>query len=257
VIAVVLVLAAIVLPRWGIDTADARSRGCEANRRDLEVQARLWYRTKGAWPAADLSDMGANASFLPEGIPVCPVDGSAYALDATTHKISGHTHWWMMPQVICLQRVMAELEVILNSWEFAKEFDLQAMIFSCGPFFGGKPPSKNQRRNHMTCQRNHSISRSGFSLLELLAVVTILGIIAVVVIPRISVSSWRAETSANDQNKSEINSAVDRWHLDNGTWPASDLSDIGADVNYFPNGLPTNPVDGSAYSLDATTHRVN
>ena len=39
------------------------------------------------------------------------------------------------------------------------------------------------------------------------AVVTILGIIAVVVIPRISVSSGTAKANANTQNRSEINSA--------------------------------------------------
>src|SRR5688500_18244492 len=109
----------------------------------------------------------------------------------------------------------------------------------------------------MPTRRSCGIRRRGFSLLELLAVVTILGIIAVVVIPRISVSSTTAKTNAHNQNKSEINSAVERWYFSNGTWPANDLSDIGADSNYFPNGLPTNPVDGSAYSLTAASHRVN
>lgn len=99
--------------------------------------------------------------------------------------------------------------------------------------------------------------RHGFSLLELLAVVTILGIIAVVVIPRITVSAGTAKTNAHSQNKSEINSAVERWYFEKGTWPATNLSDIAADANYFPNGVPTNPVDGSAYTLNATTHRVN
>ena len=97
----------------------------------------------------------------------------------------------------------------------------------------------------------------GFSLLELLAVVTILGIIAVVVIPRISVSSGHAKQQADRQNKAEINSAVERWFFETGTWPKDDLSDIKVDTNYFPNGLPNNPINGSAYSLNATTHRVN
>lgn len=109
----------------------------------------------------------------------------------------------------------------------------------------------------MIARRKRSLARRGFSLLELLAVVTILGIIAVVVIPRISVSSSTAKANANNQNKSEINSAVERFYFTNGTWPANDLSDIGADPNYFPNGLPTNPVDGSAYTLNAATHRCN
>jgi prepilin-type N-terminal cleavage/methylation domain-containing protein len=97
----------------------------------------------------------------------------------------------------------------------------------------------------------------GFSLLELLAVLTILGIIAVIVIPRITTSSATAKANANLQNKAEINSAVERWYFEKGTWPANNLSDIGADPNYFPSGIPTNPVDSSAYTLNATTHRVN
>jgi prepilin-type N-terminal cleavage/methylation domain-containing protein len=96
----------------------------------------------------------------------------------------------------------------------------------------------------------------GFSLLELLAVVTILGIIAVVVIPRITVSAGAAKANANKQNRAEINASVERWYFEKGTWPAKDLSDIGANTDYFPDGLPKNPVDDSAYELDDTTHRV-
>lgn len=99
-------------------------------------------------------------------------------------------------------------------------------------------------------------NRKGFSLLELLAVVTILGVIAAVVIPRISTSKKGAQEEVNKQNISEINGAVERWYFEKGDWPADDLTDIGKDANYFPEGLPTNPVDGSAYALDSTTHRV-
>ena len=104
--------------------------------------------------------------------------------------------------------------------------------------------------------RTRKTRRLGFSLLELLAVVTILGIIAVVVVPRITVSSNTAKTNADAQNKAEINSAVERWYFNNGNWPANNLSDIGADTNYFPNGVPPNPVTGAAYQLNGTTHRV-
>ena len=98
--------------------------------------------------------------------------------------------------------------------------------------------------------------RKGFSLLELLAVVSILGVIAAVVIPRISTSKTAAQAEVNKQNIAEINSAVERWYFEKGTWPADTLSDIGNDVNYFPDGLPTNPIDGKTYTLDSTTHRV-
>jgi prepilin-type N-terminal cleavage/methylation domain-containing protein len=97
--------------------------------------------------------------------------------------------------------------------------------------------------------------RFGFSLLELLAVVTILGIIAVVVIPRISTSSAKAKANADKQNRAEINSALERWYFEKGSYP-KDLTVIGGDVNYFPNGLPKNPVDDTDYTLNTTTNRV-
>lgn len=99
-------------------------------------------------------------------------------------------------------------------------------------------------------------SRRGFSLLELLAVVAILGVIAVVVIPRISSSTQRDKDEVNRQNIAEINGAVERWYLEKGAWPSTDLSDIGTDPNFFPEGVPANPVSGSAYELDGTTYRV-
>ena len=99
--------------------------------------------------------------------------------------------------------------------------------------------------------------RSGFSLMELLAVVTILGIIAAIIVPRVAVSSDTAKAKVNNHNKATINSAVERWYVEKGTWPANNLSDIGADTSYFPDGVPVNPVNGTAYSLNAATHRVN
>ena len=104
--------------------------------------------------------------------------------------------------------------------------------------------------------RTTTRARRGFSLLELLAVVSILGVIAAVVIPRISTSKTAAQTEVNKQNIAEINSAVERWYFEKGTWPADTLSDIGADVNYFPDGIPTDPISGKKYTLDSTTHRV-
>src|SRR5258706_5322026 len=110
---------------------------------------------------------------------------------------------------------------------------------------------------YMVCKLRKRGQRRGFSLLELLAVVTILGIIAVVVVPRISVSSTTAKQKADAQNKAEINSAVERWYFEKGTYPADNLSDISADTTYFPSGLPTNPSNGAVYTLNSTTHRVN
>ena len=65
------------------------------------------------------------------------------------------------------------------------------------------------------------------------------------------------QAKVNSHNKATINAAVERWYVEKGTWPAVNLSDIGADANYFPDGVPVNPTNGAAYTLNATTHRVN
>ena len=97
--------------------------------------------------------------------------------------------------------------------------------------------------------------RSGFSLLELLAVVTILGIIALVVIPRISASSTTAKENSCFQNKAEVNAAVERYFFTNGSLPA-DVDALNT-ATYFPDGIPTCPVSGNAYTLNVTTKRVS
>jgi general secretion pathway protein G len=99
-------------------------------------------------------------------------------------------------------------------------------------------------------------SRRGVSLIELMAILTIVGIAAAIVVPRLAVSSDTAKAMDNAHNKAVINSAVERWYIEKGDWPKDNLSDIGADRNYFPTGLPTNPSDNSGYSLNSATHRV-
>ncbi len=97
---------------------------------------------------------------------------------------------------------------------------------------------------------------SAFSLLELIAVVTIVGVIAWIVVARFSTTAFDARRSACHTNRGDIELEVQRWFRDHGTWPSSNLSDIGADKSYFPEGLPTCPVDGSAYAIDPATHLV-
>jgi len=98
---------------------------------------------------------------------------------------------------------------------------------------------------------------TGFSLLELLAVVTIIGIIAMIVVPRVSVATDTSKSTVDRHCRATINGAIERWFLEKGTWPAADLSDLGTDLNYFPSGLPVSPIDGSAYSMNASSHRLN
>jgi type II secretory pathway pseudopilin PulG len=92
--------------------------------------------------------------------------------------------------------------------------------------------------------------------MELLAVVAILGLLAALIVPRISGGNDVAKEKTCVHNRTELNITVEQYYLHTGTWPANDLSDIGADVNYFPDGLPTCPVTGAPYRIDPMTHRV-
>lgn len=98
--------------------------------------------------------------------------------------------------------------------------------------------------------------RVGFSLMELLVVVTILGVLAVIIVPRITTTSATAEQRADEQNRLAINSAIERYYIDQGDWP-TDLSDLDGHQDYFPEGIPLNPTDGSTYSMNSTTYRVD
>src|SRR5262245_14728947 len=86
----------------------------------------------------------------------------------------------------------------------------------------------------------------GFSLTELIAVIAILGVLAVLVVPRLSDHQVTSKKSACYANQGDIELQVKLWKRANGTYPAANLSDIGASTTYFPSGVPVCPVDGMA-----------
>lgn len=92
VIVIVGIVASIVLPRMGTHGEKAKSTTCDVQRGNIEVQVQLFYRNKGRFPVANLSDIGSDTTYFPEGLPVCPVHGASYQIDTATGRITGHSH---------------------------------------------------------------------------------------------------------------------------------------------------------------------
>jgi general secretion pathway protein G len=79
--------------------------------------------------------------------------------------------------------------------------------------------------NNITLGQNKKLNR-GFTLVEMLLVVTIIGILAALVIPKIAGTSERARiTAAQADIKGGIKTALDRYEVDNGFYPKS-LADL-------------------------------
>lgn len=98
------------------------------------------------------------------------------------------------------------------------------------------------------------LKRNAFSLLELLAVVVILGILAAAIVPRVVASSANAKTAVHQHNLAEINASVERYYIDQGSFPAN----INALVpTYLPGGVPAVPTNPAlTYQLDANYRAV-
>ena len=94
----------------------------------------------------------------------------------------------------------------------------------------------------------------GFTLIELMVVVLILGALAFVAIPRIGESSSKAKTSACETNVDLLNSQIELGYAQGNGWPA-DLAALTGDTNLFPDGAPTCPHE-TPYVYNGTAHRV-
>jgi len=93
--------------------------------------------------------------------------------------------------------------------------------------------------------------------MELLLVVTIMGIIAMIAVPRLATSGDQTKANSCFATKGMVEVQAELWFRNKGVAPAANLSDIMAAPAYFPDGALTCPVDGTAYQLDTTTLRVN
>jgi len=98
-------------------------------------------------------------------------------------------------------------------------------------------------------------SKKGFTLVELLIVVLILGALAAIAIPRISASTTTAKVNACKTNQDILNSQIEMYRADTGSYPAT-LGALTSDANYFPDDTPVCP-SGGTYSMSSNRVSCN
>ena len=87
----------------------------------------------------------------------------------------------------------------------------------------------------------------GFTLLEILAVLAIVGILAALAIPRFILSTTVAEGEVCAANRGTIALQYEKYNYDTGGYPTYAV--LSANTNYFPQGAPQCPDSTGAYSI--------
>jgi general secretion pathway protein G len=117
----------------------------------------------------------------------------------------------------------------------------------------------------MSVSVNKRLHRQAFTLIELLLVLVILGVLAAVVVPKFVGRGEQAREAAAKTDIANIESAIDRFEVDNGRFPSNDEG-LGVLVNPPMNAtnwrgpylksVPNDPWQGAYIYRYPGTHNV-
>lgn len=96
-------------------------------------------------------------------------------------------------------------------------------------------------------------NRTGFSLVELVVVVLIMGILAAVAAPRMFDKMTESRENATKQSLAVLRSAIELYKLENGSYPADPASDLENHVIKGPFPSPAVLSDGNSDVKDTPT----
>ncbi|MBN2684187.1 MAG: type II secretion system protein GspG [Pontiellaceae bacterium] len=108
--------------------------------------------------------------------------------------------------------------------------------------------------------KKHLAKRSGFTLIEIILVVVIIGILAGIAIPNINKKADKAKISAGRANISTLDTAISEYQMMNGEYPSSldDLLDESKGGPYLKKmNIPKDPWGNDFVFTAPGTHNTH
>ena len=93
----------------------------------------------------------------------------------------------------------------------------------------------------------HRSRKRGFTLIEIMIVILIIGLLLSILLPNLVYSKYQAQWTACGQYERTIAAALESYHAQEGSYPAN-LAQLTATSPVYINILPTCPSNGASYA---------
>src|ERR1700722_7472262 len=85
-----------------------------------------------------------------------------------------------------------------------------------------KMKSEKMKNAEVTAMKSRRYNQDGFTLIEIMVVILILGLLATIVVQSLRGAADKAKNTKAQADLAEIKTALDRYYLDNGFYPTTD-----------------------------------